>query len=438
VAESATTRGPGTTLEPPTDETHVRLLWTDDEIREGLRQLYERRNLRAPYGYVAASRVTAYGDLRKLMATQRPDDQGWYMTTNPQVRSRLYDDSDQTPGRISSVVRFVQALEQLGAIELDVATVGTGKTVGKRFRPLPVPAIISEHAPVAQLDRATACGGRRRRAGIPRDQRVGPWRRRAGRHGVPRPEDSPSFFASRQLRNLGPAPGEGPKGPYPPGQAVGETCVRARTRAWADGHETHDQASPSDQLPAAPGVVAGRTEHATGEPDRALPSLAAVEALRETAQRGEGGLAALLAAARDGADPVAVAEAWWWELFDCRPKLSGKRADQLRTAVRQLDRYARYGAGQPGAGIAVLLDLLETDAEQVAAGLIPPIHSLGHAVCELRQIAAAWRRAARGLEPVRDTGQLDRARAEQRQQREWERRRAAAHVTAQARRERRR
>ena len=100
-------------------------------------------------------------ELRKLWFTQGPADDGWVTLTVPQIDSRLRDEHDRTRGARNSTIRWVRALaDELRVIELDVATVGTGKIIGLRFRWRPRSewwALGSTpHAPVAQLDRAAA------------------------------------------------------------------------------------------------------------------------------------------------------------------------------------------------------------------------------------------------------------------------------------------
>jgi hypothetical protein len=154
-----------------------------------------------------------------------------------------------------------------------------------------------------------------------------------------------------------------------------------------------------------------------------------VERLRQNG--GEGGVVALLAS---GEPPVAIAEAAWWLLFDCRPKLSASRALQLERAVARMDRYANRGGGQPGTGIAWIVDQLQADAEEIAAGELAPIHSLANVVCRARKTASEWRRVALGRPPVRDTGPADRERAREPAERDAERQRAAAYRAGQRRR----
>lgn len=65
---------------------------------------------------------------------------------------------------------------------------------------------------------------------------------------------------------------------------------------------------------------------------------------------------------------------------------------RLNVAGRQLDRYANFGAGQAGAGAAIVIDLVRGDWQD---WLTAPPRSLGAiAVCARRQ-ARQWRRHER-------------------------------------------
>lgn len=116
---------------------------------------------KTPYRSRANNQANVCDELRKLWFTQGPADDGWVKLTVPQIDSRLRDQDDRTRGARNSTIRWLRALaDELRVIELDIATVGTGKIIGLRFRWRPQSEWwtlgSSPHAPVAQLDRAAA------------------------------------------------------------------------------------------------------------------------------------------------------------------------------------------------------------------------------------------------------------------------------------------
>jgi hypothetical protein len=121
-----------------------------------------------------------------------------------------------------------------------------------------------------------------------------------------------------------------------------------------------------------------------------------IERLRQTCRR-DGNGRCLRPAARQGADPVAVAIVGWERMHDGRhPQLTRRRREHLERACRVLDRLA----GRAGYGVEQLLTLMDARYGWSRRGetALPcsDVASLDFYVCQLRQIARALRRKHRG------------------------------------------
>lgn len=141
---------------------------------------------------------------------------------------------------------------------------------------------------------------------------------------------------------------------------------------------------------------------------------AAVEWLRQrsTESTEGGGLAALRRAAEAGVDQLAVVLVGWELVHDGPPRLSGHWRHRLIASLGQAERVARFGHGQVGAGALWVLEQMEVTAAELAED--PDAERprcLAFYAWQLRREARRWRRGARGLGAVADTGQDERERA---------------------------
>lgn len=118
-----------------------------------------------------------------------------------------------------------------------------------------------------------------------------------------------------------------------------------------------------------------------------------------------GGLEALRRAAEAGVDQLAVVLVGWELVHGGSPRLSGLWRDRLMRSLGQAQRVACFGRGQVGAGALWVLDQMAAGAED--PGLEAPV-SLAFYAAALRRESRRWRRNARGLGPVPDTGQAQR------------------------------
>jgi hypothetical protein len=207
--------------------------------------------------------------------------------------------------------------------------------------------VVASAAPVAQLDRATKSARRLKRT---RGERLKLTGRRGGR-GSQR-----SFFSPDQV--------VGPVG-IPPA-SVESAVLSGYSTAGARGARTYTRA----RQPADEGLLRGQ-ELAT------LRRRAAIE----------GGFAALVEAAREGVDPLAVAIAGWELTTPRHPALT-------RLGRRRLKRYCTIADrhGGVGVGLWALLGDLERHADQIAGG---EIVSLEYFTWRLRATVIAARRDAR-------------------------------------------
>jgi hypothetical protein len=329
------------------------------------------------------SRLDVLDELRKIVMTQ-PAQDGWWVTTKPQLRSRLYDADHQTEGRERTIRRALIDWETVGVIEAHEYTRGAGKSAGIRFRFLP--AILPTHAR-GRSSVGSRCDLRRRRE-TPQEvaaRRVRPWCRRTGQKGVDRYEDGPEpvpagapgqqppLFSPGKFDAPGGLPGVGPlKGPNSPED---RSRMDARTR---DANSDSESSAALGEGPANRCCSPGSRV----ELDR-LRSL-------NDSETEEGRKAGTLSS-----DPVAVLLSLWERRCPgLPPKLSKEAAQQLRRSAAQLDRL--NGSGQGAAATGWEFD----DVVRGALQGVGPLHTAGYLVLGVKlkaRAAVAGDRRRRGV-----------------------------------------
>lgn len=324
------------------------------------------------------------------------------------IRACGYED---TAAVHRSVERYAALLRELGLAELR----GIKKSNGQ-WRCLEVRLL--EAAPVAELDTA---GGRE----LYRARRVsGGRRRRMYRVGAPR-AGRPARSAFKCVSRAGSKEGAAPRGirapapgaasysnlrtPLGVGPSFGSPYLSGEpgraNRGVLESFERDTSEPTSTQGATRPAALGGALNHSsTGRGHRALAVWLVQTVLADGDQAA---LDAAVAARRRGVDGLSLVLALWTAFRPAEPKAGPERREQLRRALRRLERYARFGAGDRGAGVELAGRLmLDHAAAATDAGELR-LRSLAGIAAALQQTANSWRRADRARRGEIAGGALD-------------------------------
>jgi hypothetical protein len=335
---------------PARPERSLRTIWTDEQIVAALQLLYERRDKRL-YPYLVEHVVNCYGAYRKRAIA------GDGSTSKPQLCHDLYAKGRESKN--DSARRHTRLLEEIGAIRTQVHTSAAGKTLGLLVECFPVPEEVAVLS-CARSSAGSSDGIRLRRRRLSAEERCEarvrprcPRSDRGAPHRFKRP--LPLFYPAR-VRAPGGEEGFAPVGGSP-SSPVEAQAARARGG------------------PGASSVDAIERSEEEGD-------AAALERRLKAALGGE----ALSALAR--------AEEAFAAVLGPPPKGRLRHLPTIRSllwALARLDRYADFGRGSPGAGLAVLEGKIEVQAHLIRfEGAAAPAH-LGYFLPALRAEARRWK-----------------------------------------------
>lgn len=413
MAESAAVTGRPRTLDAAPDgvqdraQARERTYPTDDELKDRIVSYIELEEAKRPYTNRVNSLRTMMRDLIKVVQTQRPDAEGWWVITEPQMRDRLYDSREK---RQRSPRRWLGELERMGFIERDVATIGTGKLIGSRFRLRPQSAWWS----VPSEPRRSSSAGQAARFERRRETRKQRRRRCAERHRPRAGRDSRAYLIVRRRPGQQPGPVSSASSRFGPSGALPHPTTSGReSREQTRGHATlrapggpPAEPSPDELLgppwwasaaggrawppPPVMGGVSDALHSACPPSDRA-----ALDGLRCLGI--EQGIGAVVDAGRAGAPIAAVLLALWALACPGRePRLSVAMAAQLQRSSAQLDRL--HGPGAAAAGLGELFAGVRNGVDMLGGD---ELRSAAWAVLALKGHARAARRRHRGAPPPR-------------------------------------